>query len=114
MLLEPRADDYRMFFTNIFSFSSRRAVCEHAYQETRRELLRRADELGPIFARHGLRLRTDLLTEERDLWEGVALPDRPQPADRLTDQPADRPADPTLEALAGMLDQLDAVLAEAG
>jgi predicted acylesterase/phospholipase RssA len=27
LLLEPRADDYEMFFTNIFSFSQRQAVC---------------------------------------------------------------------------------------
>ncbi len=74
VLLEPRGDDYLMFFTNIFSFSSRKAVCEHAYRETRRELLRRAAELGPVFRRHGLRLRTDVLEDaDRDLWTGVGL-----------------------------------------
>ena len=74
VLLEPRRDDYRMFFTNIFSFASRRAVCEHAYQETRRELRRRADEIEPVLARHGIGFRRDLLEQERDLWPGVGLP----------------------------------------
>jgi NTE family protein len=74
VLLEPPRDDYRMFFTNIFSFASRKAVCEHAYQVTRRELLRRAEELAPIFERHGLRLRLEVLEDaERNLWERVGI-----------------------------------------
>ncbi len=74
VLIEPRRDDYRMFFNNIFSFASRKDVCEHAYRATRRDLRERQDELGPIFERFGLRLRTDLLEDrERDLWRGVGV-----------------------------------------
>ena len=47
VLFEPHSDDYLMFFTNIFSFSERRAVCEHAYDAVRRDLLARYDELAP-------------------------------------------------------------------
>ncbi len=76
VLLEPRRDDYRMFFTNVFSFSSRRDVCEHAYRATRHELWERREELTPVFARHGLTLRTDLLEDpDRSLWDDVELPD---------------------------------------
>lgn len=71
VLLEPQSDDYLMFFTNIFSFSQRRAVCEHAYAAVRRDLLARYDELAPLFARHGLTLRRDVLEAERSLWDGV-------------------------------------------
>ncbi len=72
VLIEPQRDDYRMFFTNIFSFSARRAVAAHAYQATRQVLLRRKDELAPRFARHGIRLRIDVLEDPtRDLWTGV-------------------------------------------
>jgi predicted acylesterase/phospholipase RssA len=71
VLLEPERDDYKMFFTNIFSFSERRAVCEHAYDATRRMLLARFDELAPVFARHGVTLRRDVLEEKRNLWDGV-------------------------------------------
>ncbi len=74
VLIEPRRDDYRMFFNNIFSFASRRDVCEHAYRATRRDLRERQDELAPIFERFGLRLRTDLLEDrDRDLWRGVGV-----------------------------------------
>jgi predicted acylesterase/phospholipase RssA len=74
VLVEPQPDDYRMFFTNIFSFASRRELCEHAYRATRRDLLRRYDELAPVFARHGIRLRREVLTDAaRDLWAGVGL-----------------------------------------
>lgn len=71
VLFKPRPDDYEMFFTNIFSFSERRAVCEYSYNSVRRDLLERYDELAPIFARHGLTLRRDVLEEKRNLWFGV-------------------------------------------
>lgn len=76
VLIQPGRDDYKMFFTNIFGLSDRRAVCEHAYQATRQTLLDRYDELAPIFARHGITLRRDVLEEPRNLWEQVALPRR--------------------------------------
>jgi len=73
LVFEPRRDDYMMFFTNVFSFSKRKAVVEHAYQSTRRKLLRNRHRIEPILERHGLRLRTEILEEERDLWESVDL-----------------------------------------
>jgi NTE family protein len=76
VLLEPNRDDYAMFFTNVFSFSSRRKTCEHAYQSTRQNLLARYDELAPIFERHGAVLRRDILADTRlGLWSGVGLPE---------------------------------------
>jgi NTE family protein len=75
VLVEPGSDDYRMFFTNIFSFSARRKVAAHAYAATRRDLLARYDDLAPLLARHGARLRREVLEDDtRDLWEGVGLP----------------------------------------
>jgi len=65
ILFEPNRDDAKMFFTNVFSFSGRHWVCEHAYQTTRQDLLARREELEPIFARHGIRMRLDLL-EDRE------------------------------------------------
>ena len=74
VLLEPERDDYRMFFSNIFRFSARRSVADHAYRATRRDLWRRREQLGPILERHGLRLRTEILEDEsRDLWSSVSL-----------------------------------------
>ncbi|HEX4944602.1 MAG TPA: patatin-like phospholipase family protein, partial [Usitatibacteraceae bacterium] len=61
VLFEPDADDSEIFFTNIFSYSTRVRLCEHAYLRTRRDLLRRRYELEPLLARHGVRLRIDVL-----------------------------------------------------
>jgi predicted acylesterase/phospholipase RssA len=74
VLFEPKPDDYRMFFTNIFSFGSRKELAEYAYNATRRDLLARYDELAPVFKRHGVVLRKDILLDRsRDLWSGVGL-----------------------------------------
>src|SRR5271165_2205731 len=54
VLFEPAQDDEVIFFANIFSYADRRRLAEHAYRHTLDELRRRADELGPILARHGV------------------------------------------------------------
>jgi len=64
LLLEPDADDAEMFFTNVFSFASRKRVAEHAYQATRADLRRRHVELAPLLARHGLTLRDEVLADD--------------------------------------------------
>jgi hypothetical protein len=75
ILFEPTRDDAKMFFTNVFSFSGRRWVCEHAYQTTRQDLLARREELEPILARHGIRMRMDVL-EDRDRHYYTSLSDQ--------------------------------------
>lgn len=88
LLFQPDRDEYRMFFINIFSFESRRAVVELAYQSTRRDLRRRRAVLEPVLARHGIRLRGDLLDDEqRTVWRSVGLPEQERSSDlglRLT------------------------------
>ncbi len=101
VLFEPDRNDHRMFFTNIFGFSERRAVADHAYRATRRELLRRAPELGPQLAKHGITLRTDLLEDlDRDLWESVGPSAARHGRKESTSDVADR--------LDSALDRLDA------
>jgi predicted acylesterase/phospholipase RssA len=74
LLFEPRRDEYRLFFGSIFSFDSRREVCEIGYRATRRDLWRRRATLEPVLRRHGLRLRVDLLKDvDRSVWEGIGL-----------------------------------------
>lgn len=100
VLFEPPAIDYQMFFTNVFSFASRRMVCEHAYASTRRQLLERRQELEPLLARHGVRLRIELLEDEdRCLWDGVGL-------GRYDHAPG------VLNDLGALLDRLEDLLAE--
>ena len=73
VVLEPRKNDREMFFVNIFSYADRRRLCEHAYQQTRADLLRRAGALKPILARHGLTLDKAVLADEKR----TLLPDVP-------------------------------------
>lgn len=63
VLLEPDQGDPQLFLANPFSYRQRRELAAHAYQQTRAQLLARADVLGPQLARHGIRLRTELLQE---------------------------------------------------
>lgn len=63
ILFEPDRHDSQMFFTNVFSYTNRANVCQHAYQTTRRDLRLRREELEPVFANHGLRLRHGLLED---------------------------------------------------
>ncbi len=65
VLFEPTRDDAEMFFTNVFSYSDRRRLCEHAYQRTRQDLYRRRHELRPILEKHGLSLNLPLLKDHR-------------------------------------------------
>ena len=68
VLFEPAQDDEVIFFANMFSYADRRRLAEHAYRHTLSELRRRARELGPIFARHGVDLDHSVLESE----EGIA------------------------------------------
>jgi predicted acylesterase/phospholipase RssA len=65
ILFEPDRGDARIFFSNIFSFSKRRMVCEHAYQTTREDLRARQNELEPLFAQYGLTFRKAILNQQR-------------------------------------------------
>ncbi len=105
ILIEPSHDDYRMFFTNIFSFAERRGVCEHAYEATRGQLLERYDELAPVLARYGLTLNRAVLEEERHLWENIGLPETAARARRKGTQVE------VLDNLSDALDRVDALLA---
>ncbi|WP_412067751.1 patatin-like phospholipase family protein [Rubrivirga sp. IMCC43871] len=101
LLFEPPKDDYKMFFTNVFSFASRTEVLEHAYRSTMEQLRERAEELEPIFARHGVRLRVEVLAGGTfDIWESLgSVPDHPLPSTDTTRDLRDALAD--LDALLG-------------
>jgi len=63
LLFEPDRGDDELFFKNVFRYADRKRLAEHAYQRTRRDLYRQADALEPLIARHGMRLRRDLLAD---------------------------------------------------
>jgi hypothetical protein len=64
VLLEPNQGDEHMFFTNVFSFSSRNALCDHAYRVTRQDLLNRADALDQILEKHGMKINREILADQ--------------------------------------------------
>jgi predicted acylesterase/phospholipase RssA len=65
LLLEPDPSDVHMFTTNVFGYANRRRLTEHAYQRTREDLRRAAPRLRRLLARHGLKLRLDVLRDRR-------------------------------------------------
>jgi len=100
LVFEPRRDDYNMFFSNVFSFANRKAICEHAYRSTRQQLWRNRNRVERMLERHGIRLRIDLLEDQdRDLWSHVGLPEKRWGA-----------ALPVIRRLGNTLDRLDQAL----
>ncbi len=65
VMFEPVRNDAKIFFSSVFSFQSRRIVCEHAYQMTRQDLLNRFDVLSDKLAPFGVRLKRDVLEDEQ-------------------------------------------------
>jgi len=78
VLFEPPRNDASLFFSSVFSFNTRKMMCEQAYQLTRANLRERADELAKVLAPAGVRVRHDILDDEqRTLSTGLygeALP----------------------------------------
>ncbi len=111
ILIEPECEDTSMFYSNIFSFKNRHDVCEHAYQSTRRHLLNRADEIGPILAQHGLKLNTDVLGDDtRSLYEDNS-PSPPEPSSSADENgSAAHSTSEVLQETDEVLNRLDSVL----
>ena len=85
VLFQPKSTEHRLF-TNLFRLHSRRKVCEIGYEQTRMDLWARREVLGPIFAKHGLTLCTDHLTDPgRTVWDclGPREPRVPDIGERL-------------------------------
>ena len=72
MLLEPDRNDERLFFTNVFRYSGRHKLVEHAYQSTRRDLLAQAGTLAPLLAQRGLELNEKRLRERKRTFATAA------------------------------------------
>jgi predicted acylesterase/phospholipase RssA len=65
LLLEPDRHDEQLFFTNVFRYAGRHRLVDHAYQRTRRDLRTHARPLSAILERHGLRLNSRNLRNNR-------------------------------------------------
>ena len=95
LLFEPGQGDAEMFFANVFSYSGRRQLAEHAYQCTLADLRRRREQLTPVLARHGVTLDEAVLgSRQRTIASGMVK--MPQLSDL---QEATRELDRTLDRL---------------
>jgi hypothetical protein len=63
LLFEPDQRDPEMFLANIFGTRQRRALAEHAYQQTRAHLRSRRSAVAPVLERHGLALNEAVLAD---------------------------------------------------
>jgi NTE family protein len=75
LLFEPDHRDPEMFLSNIFSYSQRQHLAEHAYQQTRADLRSRRSVLRRTLSRHGLELDDAVLDDtRRTLMQGRRAP----------------------------------------
>ena len=65
ILLEPDHRDTEMYLANTFSYSQRREMAEHAYQQTRQMLRSRKTTLSAKLARHGITLNMEALDDPK-------------------------------------------------
>lgn len=98
LLLEPDRADETIFFTNIFRYADRKALCEHAYQATRRDLLARREQLETLLEKRGMGLNLATLEDTGRTLEASISRDHVSHATVARD-------------LAATLDRLDALLA---
>jgi NTE family protein len=78
ILIEPDARDPEMYQANTFSYNQRRAVAEHAYQQTRHMLRARKTSLSAKLGKHGISVNSDVLDDPKR-----HLVQPPKPASRL-------------------------------
>ena len=98
VLFEPDHRDPEMFLANTFSYSQRRTLAEHAYQQTRRLLRSKRSALARQFAPHGVTLNDAVLDDGHRRLLG-------------TPAPARRNAGQAVRRLEEVLDELDQTLA---
>ncbi|MBZ8142511.1 patatin [Rubrivivax gelatinosus] len=103
VLFEPDQRDPEMFLANTFGYSQRRAMAEHAYQQTRADLRARRAELAPRLARHGIVFDDAALDDETRRL----IPPRRRP------RPAHTPTARAMRRLDQVLDELEQRLARA-
>ncbi len=65
ILIEPDHRDPEMYLANTFSYSQRRALAEHAYQQTRHMLRSRKTSLAAKLARHGITIKSNVLNDPK-------------------------------------------------
>ena len=74
ILIEPDHRDPEMYLANTFSYSQRRALAEHAYQQTRSMLRSRKTSLAAKLGKHGITINADVLNDPKRQLVQPVLP----------------------------------------
>ena len=74
LLFEPDQRDPEMFLANTFSYSQRRVLAEHAYQQTRQMLRSRRGRLAAQLRPHGIRIDAGVLDDPQRTLVGKRAP----------------------------------------
>lgn len=70
ILVEPDNDDEMLFNTNLFSYSERDKLCEYAYQQTRKQIQKKFDDIQSILKRHSFSINEkNLYAKDRTLTD---------------------------------------------
>jgi predicted acylesterase/phospholipase RssA len=64
IVIEPRRDDYKMFFYNIMRYSARVTIAQHGFESVTLGLADRYPELKATLARHGLEITRRFVIED--------------------------------------------------
>ncbi len=74
LLIEPDHRDTEMYLANTFSYTQRRKMAEHAYQQTRAMLRSRRTSLSATLGKHGISLNSEALDDPK---RQLAAPQKP-------------------------------------
>jgi NTE family protein len=103
LLFEPDREDADMFFASIFSYARRKDLCEAAYRKTRQSLFARRAVLEPLLARHGIRLKLEILSDSQRSIGAALIDTRPLKARKPGVQQTARDLSHTLDQLEAWL-----------
>ena len=112
ILIQPDWDDQRMFSYSPLNYSGRLLLAEHGFERVTTSLLENYDHFRRVLMRHGIRLRTDLITQELEALRESG--NAPRVLHSVIEHPGNGPAPLTdsLSRLETSLEQLDRLLSE--
>jgi NTE family protein len=64
ILIEPRSDDYQMFYYNIMRYSARMVIAQHGFESVTLDLAEDYPRYKSLLARHGISISRRLVIEE--------------------------------------------------
>ncbi len=73
LVFEPNPNDRSLFYTNAFSFSTRRRISDLAYRNTLADLRKHGQTLAPVLQAHGVRIDARVVEQaDRGIADSIA------------------------------------------